>query len=138
MTAYPSCEIFQITPKEIEARRIFLGLTPEDETRLTRINQVIRDEIDDIVAEFYDRLLRFDELRRFFGDRRRLERLQATQKLYLLSLGQQAASVTLSIGMATMTPSGDQIEALVERADRALYQAKVSERNQICVSREEG
>lgn len=138
MTAYPLCEIFQITPKEIEARRIFLGLTPEDETRLTQINQVIRDEIDDIVAEFYDRLLRFDELRRFFGDRRRLERLQATQKLYLLSLGQQAASVTLSIGMAAMTPSGDQIEALVERADHALYQAKVSERNQICVSREEG
>lgn len=75
MTTYPLCEIFQITPKEIEARRIFLGLTPEDEARLTQINQVIRDEIDDIVAEFYDRLLRFDELRRFFGDRRRLERL---------------------------------------------------------------
>ncbi|MBM4134177.1 MAG: diguanylate cyclase [Nitrospira sp.] len=90
MDQYPLCNLFEITPAEIEARYAFLAITAEDEANLVLLNQVIHDELDAIVAEFYDHLLQFEELRRFLGDRRTLERLQTAQKQYLLSLGQHA------------------------------------------------
>lgn len=90
MEQYPLCNLFEITPAEIEARCAFLEITSEDEANLGLLGQVIRNELDEIVAEFYDHLLRVEDLRRFLGDRRTLERLQAAQKQYLLSLGQHA------------------------------------------------
>lgn len=90
MPNHPLCELFQITPHEIEAQRAFLGITAEDETRLARIHEVIRDDLDAIVSEFYDHLLRHGELERFLGDPPVLDRLKAAQKKYLLSMGLQS------------------------------------------------
>ncbi|WP_312854331.1 GGDEF domain-containing protein [Paludibacterium denitrificans] len=39
--------------------------------------------------------------------------------------------VSVSIGVSTMRSSDDTIDALLNRADRALYQAKNSGRNQV-------
>lgn len=43
----------------------------------------------------------------------------------------QAVQVTVSIGIALMPPAMDKIDALIEQADRALYQAKINGRNRI-------
>jgi len=44
---------------------------------------------------------------------------------------QNVASVTVSIGIAMLTPDVDQVEALINRADRALYEAKAKGRNRV-------
>ena len=40
-------------------------------------------------------------------------------------------SITASLGIATLNPGGDTAEALLKRADTALYQAKNNGRNQV-------
>ncbi|RJQ47971.1 MAG: diguanylate cyclase [Gaiellales bacterium] len=90
MTDFPLCDLFQITPKEVFARRAFLDLTDEDERHLATIREIIQADLDKIVGEFYDHLLKADELKRFLSDRRTVDRLQATQRDYLLSLGRNA------------------------------------------------
>ena len=41
---------------------------------------------------------------------------------------------TLSIGVATLTGEGDSLDAMMQRADTALYQAKQNGRNQVVAS----
>jgi diguanylate cyclase (GGDEF)-like protein len=54
------------------------------------------------------------------------------ERIPLLSDGQQITSVTISIGVASCIPqAGDSSEAFVARADKFLYVAKNSGRNQI-------
>ncbi|MGB5733901.1 MAG: diguanylate cyclase, partial [Thiohalocapsa sp.] len=45
----------------------------------------------------------------------------------------QALRVTVSIGVATRRPS-ESMEALIRRADEALYAAKNNGRNQVCLA----
>lgn len=45
-----------------------------------------------------------------------------------------SAGVTVSVGLAMMSPNGDGAEALLQRADMALYEAKRSGRNQVAVA----
>lgn len=45
--------------------------------------------------------------------------------------------VTISIGLAMLAP-GDDRDAVVERADRAMYEAKRTGRNRLCVAEDEG
>lgn len=105
MTTHPLCEQFQISASEIQARRAFLGFTREDDDNLERIHAVIAAQVDDIIAEFYTHLAQFEELGRFLGDRPTLERLQRTQRQYLLGLGRGAGGFAyfadrLRIGLA--------------------------------------
>ncbi|OGW49410.1 MAG: hypothetical protein A2V62_00850 [Nitrospirae bacterium RBG_19FT_COMBO_58_9] len=44
---------------------------------------------------------------------------------------QNVASVTVSIGIAMLTPDVDRVETLMNRADRALYEAKAKGRNRV-------
>lgn len=43
-------------------------------------------------------------------------------------------TITVSIGVATNRPDEDQIDALLARADKALYQAKTEGRNRVEVA----
>lgn len=63
--------------------------------------------------------------------RRNVERLQLTK---LLAAGEIVAGediLTVSVGMASHRGDPDQIEDMIQRADRALYQAKAEGRNRV-------
>jgi len=45
-----------------------------------------------------------------------------------------AASLTVSVGAAALAEGMDRPEQLVHRADQALYEAKASGRNRVCLS----
>jgi diguanylate cyclase (GGDEF)-like protein/PAS domain S-box-containing protein len=53
------------------------------------------------------------------------------EKMVVLSEGIEPISVTISIGVATLTERDKTIEALMKRADQALYQAKEEGRNRV-------
>ncbi|MFH0958798.1 MAG: GGDEF domain-containing protein, partial [Pseudomonadota bacterium] len=60
---------------------------------------------------------------------------QATKKAESIRLMvQNKAPVTISSGVASYKGGGDTKEKLLLRADRALYQAKHSGRNRVCVN----
>ncbi len=56
---------------------------------------------------------------------------QAVEGLELQFRGQRLGQVTLSLGVAAYPADGDDIEALVKRADALLYEAKRSGRNRV-------
>ncbi len=60
------------------------------------------------------------------------ERINVLMRKNRLKYRDREFGVTLSLGVTMMQP-GDTIESLVERADRALYQAKANGKDQICV-----
>lgn len=47
-----------------------------------------------------------------------------------------SVALTLSVGVASLSPETERLEELLRRADRALYRAKGMGRNQVCVGRE--
>ncbi|MEQ1528972.1 MAG: diguanylate cyclase [Methylococcaceae bacterium] len=51
-----------------------------------------------------------------------------------LSTGGQSLHFTVSIGVASLASKGDNLEVLLNMADKALYEAKNSGRNRVCVS----
>ena len=71
------------------------------------------------------------------GARTAAERLrEAIQEMIVLNDAGERIPVTASIGLATRQP-GERLESLVSRADKAMYGAKTSGRNKICVSVED-
>ena len=62
------------------------------------------------------------------------ERLRDKLASMQISYGEQAIFVTMSIGIAAHSPKNDSSKAdLIKKADRALYRAKESGRNQCCL-----
>lgn len=67
--------------------------------------------------------------------RQRAEALrEAVAKLELSLSGRTLASITVSVGLATMPEHGATPQALLQAADAALYEAKQSGRNRVVVS----
>ena len=62
------------------------------------------------------------------------ERLRAAIEASVLERGGRRTAITVSLGVAEMRP-GDDILTLPARADGALYRAKRSGRNRVCVER---
>lgn len=62
------------------------------------------------------------------------ERLRAAVEQSALERGGRRTAITISLGVAQMRP-GDDILSLSARADGALYRAKRSGRNRVCVER---
>ncbi|APG84171.1 PleD family two-component system response regulator [Sinorhizobium americanum] len=58
-------------------------------------------------------------------------RLMVEGRAFGISQGETILSVTASLGIATLRPEGDTPEALLKRADTALYQAKNNGRNRV-------
>jgi diguanylate cyclase (GGDEF)-like protein len=51
-----------------------------------------------------------------------------------LSTGGQSLHFTVSIGVASLASKGDNLDALLNLADKALYEAKNSGRNRVCIT----
>ncbi len=82
------CDQLQITAQELQSRLVFLSFGEQDGRNLVEIRGVISSGIDELIGEFYDHLLRFEELRGILSDPKLVERLKGSQRQYLLSLGQ--------------------------------------------------
>ncbi|MBU6481416.1 MAG: diguanylate cyclase [Nitrospirae bacterium] len=98
------CDQLQITAEELQTRLAFLSFGEQDGRNLVEIRDVICSRVDEIIGEFYDHLLQFEELRGILSDRKLVERLKGSQRQYLLSLGQlgdyvEYAEARLRIGL---------------------------------------
>jgi diguanylate cyclase (GGDEF)-like protein len=67
------------------------------------------------------------------GARKMAENLRQTIEKSVIEINGESISVTSSFGVATQCAEIE-IEALLKKADKALYRAKASGRNQVCVS----
>lgn len=99
------CVQLQITAEELQTRLAFLSFGEQDRRNLVEIHNVISSRVDEIIREFYDHLLQFEELRGILSDRKLVERLKGSQRQYLLGLGQlgdyvEYAEARLRIGLA--------------------------------------
>lgn len=59
------------------------------------------------------------------------ERLRRRVEAFAIETGKGPLSVTVSLGVAVYTPDCDRLETLIDQADRALYEAKNTGRNQV-------
>ncbi len=92
------CDQLQITPEELRTRLAFLSFSPEDQQNLGEIGEVICSHVDEMITEFYDHLIRFEELREILFAPDLVQRLKRTQRQYLLSLGQLADDLEYAEG----------------------------------------
>lgn len=79
-------EQLKITKREIERRKKYLGITDEDIAILTTFRAFISENIDEIVEEFYKKILPFPEMDRVIGDAETFRRLKNHQRNYIFSL----------------------------------------------------
>ena len=79
-------EQLKITKREIERRKEYLGITDEDGLTLASLRDLIGENIDEIVEEFYKKILPFPEMDRVIGDAETLRRLKNHQRNYIFSL----------------------------------------------------
>ena len=98
------CDQLQITAEELRTRLTFLSFGEQDGRNLVEIRDVIASRVDEIIGEFYDHLLQFEELRGILSDPILVERLKGSQRQYLLSLGQlgddvEYAETRLRVGL---------------------------------------
>lgn len=75
-----------ITPSEIEHRKGYLELTPEDEKNIRVLAPLLAQHADSLVDSFYRHQLEFEETRHIIKDKKTLYRLLHTQKQYFLRL----------------------------------------------------
>lgn len=87
------CEQLKITDEELIHRRAFLGLTDQDHERLAKIRMLLKEEVEEIVEEFYAHFLKFPDLGRFLADPETVTRLKHTLKTYLLTLGSESDDI---------------------------------------------
>jgi diguanylate cyclase len=76
----------QVHELEIAHRKRLLDFTPQDAARLGRAGPLIREDVDAIVAEFYEHQIAIDELALIIGDSDTLRRLRDAQRGYIHSL----------------------------------------------------
>lgn len=79
-------EQLKITPQEIKRRKAYFALTSSDSRAMSAIKPIIAENIEQIVEDFYDQIISFNEMDRLIGDAETLSRLKNYQKNYILSL----------------------------------------------------
>ena len=79
-------EQMQISDVEIANRKALLGLDDETLTRLSNLKQIIEDNIDLIVDEFYEKQTEIDDISLLIGDADTLFRLRTAQRKYVIDL----------------------------------------------------
>ncbi len=98
-----SFEGTDITPQEVSRRRDFLEFTETDIQKLSVIREFSKENVTEIVEEFYKHLLSFPETRAFFQDPKLLNRVKTSQTEYFLqhtagSYGDEYVKSRLRIG----------------------------------------
>lgn len=79
-------EQLQITDVDISRRMELLNLTQNDLKILSNHKQLIEENIDIIVDEFYQKQTEIDEISLLIGDADTLQRLRSAQRRYVLDL----------------------------------------------------
>jgi diguanylate cyclase (GGDEF)-like protein len=78
-----------MTPQEVQARHDFLDLGPEDLRRMERMLKMCRDDLDDIIEEFFGHMQRHGELQRFLGDAAALKQSKDSVRAFLSHMGRR-------------------------------------------------
>lgn len=79
-------EQLKFTKREIERRKEYLGFSEEDRLTLLSLKDIISENIEEVVEEFYKKILPFGEMDRVIGDAGTLRRLKNHQRNYILNL----------------------------------------------------
>ncbi len=79
-------EQLKISRREIERRKEYFGLTETESQTLVSLKELISDHIEEIVEDFYKKIIPFSEMDRVIGDAETLRRLKNYQRTYILSL----------------------------------------------------
>lgn len=79
-------EQLKISKPELDRRKEYVGFTESDTLSLISLRELIVENIDTIVDQFYDKILPFDEMDNIIGDAETLMRLKNYQKDYIVSL----------------------------------------------------
>ncbi len=82
----PLSEQLQINEQEIENRKGLLGFTKEDEQNLAALQLVIVDHVDRIIDEYYEQLLRSQEVRHLIDNAETLQRVCEAMRCYVIEL----------------------------------------------------
>ena len=76
-----------LTERELQKRKRYLEITPEDEERLRAVHEYLVPHLDEMVDRFYDYLLAHQETRRILtATPDRLENFRGIQRQYFLDL----------------------------------------------------
>ena len=76
----------RITEQVLAYRKALLQFGEDDATRLAELLPLAEKYADDVIEEFYDHLMTFEEVNSYFDDPAVLERVKAMQKDYFLDL----------------------------------------------------
>lgn len=79
-------EQLKIGETDIARRKELLGFTTADSELLSSCKDLVADNIDDIVADFYTKQLAVEEIALLIGDADTLDRLHSAQRAYVLDL----------------------------------------------------
>lgn len=79
-------EQLKIGKHDIERRKAFLGFTDSDIHLLVSLRDLMAENIDKIVEDFYKIILPFHEVEQIIGDAETLKRLKRYQRIYVISL----------------------------------------------------
>jgi rsbT co-antagonist protein RsbR len=77
-----------ITEADVERRRRFVGLVPQDLERIARIRDVITRHVDELTKTFFQYLAGFDEARVLLGYRELADQARAMKREHLIALVQ--------------------------------------------------
>jgi len=75
-----------ITDRDLAHRKKFLQFGPEDEQLLKQISALSESKANEVIDAFYQHLLSFEEIKKFFPDAETLARVKSKQKAYFMRL----------------------------------------------------
>ena len=81
-------EQMHITALEVESRKALLGFTSSDVDSLLRCRTLVRDAIDDVLAQAHEKQMAIDDITLVIGDADTLRNMQSAQKTYVLDFFQ--------------------------------------------------
>ena len=75
-----------ITPADLEQRRRYVDLTPEDVDNLAAIKPLITEHVDELVDTFFNHLTKFPEAKVLLGYRELMQQARTLKRTHLLEM----------------------------------------------------